>query len=386
MLNTAIFFISVIAYTYFGYFALVVLISKFVKKKHTKKPITPRVALVIAAYNEEKSIASKIRNSLSLNYPKEMLSIYVVSDASSDNTDEIVKLYSHQNVKLVRVEGRVGKTEARNIALKQIDEEIIVFSDATTEYHLDAITELVANFADPQVGMVSGQLKYKVAKDSKIGLGQKLFWMYESLIKNAQSSIGTLTGSLGCMTAFRKDLYVDLPANIIEDFTEPLMIIQKGKRIVYEQNAICYESTTEQSSQEWKMRIRVIRGGMTGLLYAKSVLNPFKYTAASFQLFSHKVLRWFVPVFAILGYLFSLMSLFFEYTNIGLTLFILQSIFYLIVKIAYSAEKRKMKIPLIGVFQYLFVVNLASLVAIYKMMTTKLEATWETDRNSEQAV
>lgn len=386
MLSLACFFILIIFYTYFGYFFTVILISKFVRNKTTKAEIYPEVGLVIAAYNEEKSIAAKIRNSLSLNYPKDKLKIYVVSDASSDKTDEIVRLYSHQNVELLRVEGRVGKTEARNIALKSLSEEIIVFSDATTQYQEDAILKLVRNFADPNVGMVSGQLKYKVATDSKIGIGQKLFWMYESQIKNAQSRLGTLTGSLGCMSAFRRELYVDLPANIIEDFTEPLMIIQKGKKVAYESEAICYESTTEKSSQEWKMRIRVIRGGMTGLLYAKAILNPFKYTAASFQLMSHKVLRWFVPVFALLAYTFTLISLITEYSSLGLILFILQSTFYLIVRVAYFAEKRKIRIPLIGIFQYLFVVNLASLVAIYKVITSNLEATWETDRNSEQAV
>tara|TARA_B100001971_G_scaffold215185_1_gene259374 strand:+ start:43961 stop:45121 length:1161 start_codon:yes stop_codon:yes gene_type:complete len=386
MLSLALICIGIILYTYFGYFFLVVLLSKFIKREVKKGDYTPKVALVIAAYNEEKSIIKKIENSLALNYPADLLNIYVVSDASSDHTDELVESYNNPRVKLIRIEGRVGKTEARNRALKRISEKIIVFSDATTDYDKDSISQLVKNFSDPNVSMVSGQLRYKIPQGSKIGIGQKLFWAYESMIKEAQTNIGTLTGSLGCMTAFRRVDYIDLPANIIEDFTEPLMMIQNGKRIVYEPNAICFESTTEKSKQEWQMRIRVIRGGMTGLLYAKSVLNPFKHFAASFQLISHKVLRWFVPVFAIIAFVTSTLSLIQTQSLSSAIIFILQVIFYLIVAMAYWAERKNIKIPLIGIVQYLFIVNLASLVAIFKVMTTKLEATWETDRNSEQAI
>lgn len=386
LLSMTLIFIGLIIYAYFGYPLLMILVSTLVKKNVEKADNYPAVALVIAAYNEEDVIAEKVNQSLALNYPDDKLYVYVVSDASSDKTDEIVRNINSSRVQLIRIEGRLGKTEARNKALKQIDEEIIVFSDATTEYDSDSVRELVKNFSDPTVGMVSGQLIYKVPQGSSMGFGQRLFWRFENIIKTAQTKLGTLTGSLGCMTAFRRELYTDLPPNIIEDFTGPLLMIQKGFRVVYEKQAICFEEATMKSKQEWKMRVRVIRGGMTGLIFAKSILNPFKFPMVSFQLISHKVLRWLVPVFAILALVFNVLDV--VVGSLSLLSFVLlglQCLFYLIVVLSFMLERTNVRAPLLRIFQYLFVVNLASLVAIYKILTSELEATWETERKGQNA-
>ncbi|MAZ48382.1 MAG: glycosyl transferase family 2 [Halobacteriovoraceae bacterium] len=386
LLSLTLIFIGLIIYAYFGYPLFMILISAFVNKNVKKAENYPAVALVIAAYNEEDVITQKVNQSLALNYPEEKLKVYVVSDASSDKTDDKVRSINSPRVQLIRIEGRLGKTEARNQALKRITEEIIVFSDATTEYHPNSVRELVKNFSDSSVGMVSGQLIYKVPQGSSMGFGQKLFWRFENIIKTAQTKLGTLTGSLGCMTAFRRELYTDLPPNIIEDFTGPLLMIQKGYRVVYEKEALCFEEATMKSKQEWKMRVRVIRGGMTGLIFARSILNPFKFPGVSFQLLSHKVSRWLVPVFAILALFFNLLDVIVESTSsLSFTLLGLQCLFYLIVVLSFMLEKTNVKAPLLRIFQYLFVVNLASLVAIYKILTTELEATWETERKGQKA-
>jgi cellulose synthase/poly-beta-1,6-N-acetylglucosamine synthase-like glycosyltransferase len=372
--------IALVFYVYFGYFALVIVLAQIIRRKVYQREIQPSVALMIAAYNEEQGIAKKIDNSLQLLYPKEKLRIIVVSDGSSDRTDEIVKSYAHAGVELIRVEGRVGKTEARNVAIKEIDSEIVLFSDATTEYRPDIIKKMVRNFADPEVGMVTGHLIYRNDQNSPMGLGQKLFWKYESLIKNAQTKLGTLTGSVGCATSFRRVLYSPLPANIIEDFTEPLMFVIKGKRVVYEPEAICYELPTPKSQNEWKMRVRVVRGGMSGMLYAKKILNPFRYPIASFQLISHKILRWLVPVFGICILLATLSAIILTPNPIAIALALLQLVFYACAAVAFILEKKGMKIKILSIPLYFIVLNAASLVALYKTITTQLEATWETDR------
>jgi cellulose synthase/poly-beta-1,6-N-acetylglucosamine synthase-like glycosyltransferase len=372
--------IILVFYVYFGYFGLVLILGAIIKRKVYQRDIQPHVALMIAAYNEEQGIAKKIENSLALDYPKDKLRIVVVSDGSTDRTDEIVKGHTERGVELVRVEGRVGKTEARNVAIKEIDSEIVLFSDATTEYRPDIIKKMVRNFADPEVGMVTGHLIYKNDQNSPMGLGQKLFWKYESLIKNAQTKLGTLTGSVGCATAFRRILYSPLPANIIEDFTEPLMFVIKGKRVVYEPEAICYELPTPKSQNEWKMRVRVVRGGMNGMLYAKKILNPFRYPVASFQLVSHKILRWLVPVFGICILLATLGAIILTPNPIAIALALLQLIFYACAAVAFLLEKKGVKIKILSIPLYFIVLNAASLVALYKTITTQLEATWETDR------
>ena len=371
----------IIFYTYFGYILLVVLLGQFIKKEVTKKDIEPKVALLIAAFNEEQDIADKIENSLKLDYPRDKLRIIVVSDGSTDNTDLIVKSYSNRGVELIRVEGRVGKTEARNMAIDQIDDEIVLFSDGTTDYDVNVVRKLVRNFADPKVGMVTGQLIYKDPTNTQIGAAQKLYWKYETLIKEAQTNLGTLTGSIGCITAFRRSAYSHLPNNIIEDFTGPLMFIQKGLRVVYESEAKCYELTTNKTKNEWSMRVRVIRGGMTGMLYARSILNPMQYPAASFQLISHKILRWMIPLFGIMLFLTSILAIVIDADNtFAVIVLTLQVVFYLMALLALLLDKMGNHNKFLGIPLYFVVLNAASLLAFIKTITSSLEATWDPQR------
>lgn len=374
------FLIFLIVYTYFGYFFAIILLGKVFSKKVLKSDIEPEVTLLIAAYNEEKGIAKKIENSLKLDYPK--LKIIVVSDGSTDKTDEIVKSYASKNVELLRVEGRVGKTEARNVAVNKVPGEIIIFSDATTVYQKDIVKKLVRNFADPSVGMVTGHLIYRDEDNTQMGTGQKLYWQYESLIKKSQTAMGTLTGSIGCVTAFRKELYTPLPNNIIEDFTGPLMLVMKGYRVVYEEEALCFEDTTKKSGNEWSMRIRVIRGGMTGMLFARQILNPLKFPIPSFQLISHKILRWLVPVFMLALIVLNAVAVLADPMNVVTNvLFALQLIFYGIALMAYLLEKVGIHNKLFAIPLYFIILNAASLVALFKTLTSNLEATWETQRD-----
>jgi len=376
------FIISIIIfYTYFGYVGLVIFLGFICNKKVQKSDIKPTVTLMIAAFNEEKGIQEKIENSLLLDYPKDKFKIVVVSDGSTDNTDSIVREYKTRGVELIRVEGRVGKTEARNIAMKSVKTDITIFSDGTTHYTQDVVTKMIRNFADESVGMVSGNLKYKDDENTQMGIGQKLYWQYETIIKQAQTKLGTLTGSIGCITAFRTHLYHPLPPNVIEDFTAPLMFVQDGYRVVFEKDAVCFEETTKKSKMEWYMRIRVIRGGMTGLIYAKSVINPLKNPVSAFQLISHKVLRWLVPVFGILLFMCSALASVHPVATIYIkVLFTLQIIFYLIAIISFTLEKYEIHNKILAIPLYFIVINCASLIAIYKVLTSKLEATWETDR------
>lgn len=373
--------ILLILYTYIGYFLFVLAMGRAFRKKVIKVNIEPHVTMMIAAYNEEAGIAKKLEESLGLDYPNNKIRIVVVSDASSDRTDEIVKSYATRGVELIRVEGRVGKTEARNVALSSIQGEIILFSDATTVYKKDVIRKLVRNFADPEVGMVTGRLIYQDPGQTQVGDGQKLYWKYETLIKKAQTEMGTLTGSVGCLSAFRKNLYTPLPANIIEDFTGPLMFVIKGYRVVYEEEAICYEETTKKTKSEWNMRVRVIRGGMKGMLHAKKILNPIKYPVPFFQLLSHKILRWLVPVL-LFGLLFSTSVMAYLSPELSYPHFLLwgQLIFYMVGTISYVLERMGTRVPLVGIPLYFIVLNAASFVALIKTMTSELEATWEPQR------
>lgn len=372
--------IGFILFIYVGYplctLILSVLFGQSVKKNDEE---LPSVSLLIAAYNEEKIIERKILNALEIDYPREKLDIVVVSDGSTDRTDEITNYYRTRGVQLFRVEGRVGKTQARNQAVLASRKEIIVFSDATAMFNKDVIRKIVRNFADKKVGMVSGNLVYRNEKKSAIGLVTQIYWAYESLIKRAQSRLFSLTGSVGCLNAFRRHLYHVLPPNIIEDFTQPLMILAQNYKVVYEAEAVAYERTTQKPEQEFLMRVRVIRGGMHGLIYALRQLSFMKHQGIIAQLFFHKVLRWMVPFFLIQLFIVNVYCFLTLNSPLIDMAMLLQFAFYLFGVLGIFTRIPGPLGKLFSFPTYFIVVNAASLKAMYLTLTTDLEATWETN-------
>lgn len=369
--------IGLIVFTYMGYSLVILILSRLVHNPVKRGLIEPKVTYLITAYNEEKNIASKLEQVLTLDYPREKLEIIVASDGSIDRTDEIVKGFADRGVKLIRVEGRVGKTETQNQAVKLASGDIVIFSDATTRYERSAIRNLVRNYADPSVGAVSGRYEYCNPTGAAIGLGSILFWKYENTIKMMQTNIKTITGCCGCIYSVRREAYSPLPADIISDLVEPLKVLEKGFRVVFEPEAIAYEETTEKSSEEFHMRVRVIMRGMRGLLYMKKLFNPFHYSFVAFQLFSHKVLRWFVPVFLAIALVSNLFLTGIPFYNVILAL---QFAFYAIALVGFIVEKRNIPVKSLSIPFYFVTVNMAAVVAMYRIWKGHKAITWETVR------
>jgi len=366
-----------IFYTYAGYSLLIMAIAVFFRNRVDKKEIEPKVTFLITAYNEEKSIAEKLENTLSLDYPANKLEIVVASDGSTDRTDDIVKGYASRGVRLIRVEGRVGKTETQNRAVKKCKGEIIIFSDATTRYEKHNIRKFVQNYADQSIGAVSGRYEYFNPTGASIGIGNILFWKYENHIKKMQTRIKTITGCCGCIYSVRRKLYEPLPPDIISDLVEPLKILEKGYRIAFEPEAVAYEETTEKASEEFHMRIRVISRGMRGLMFMKKLFNPFEFGFVSFQLFSHKILRWCIPLLMITTFVSNIFLIGRPFYNI---IFYLQVAFYVMAMLAWVGEKTNIKIKLFSIPLYFITVNMAALISMYKTLKGYKAVTWETVR------
>jgi len=366
-----------IFYTYFGYPCVTWFISLFVNHEVKKADIEPTVTVLITAYNEEKNIRQKLENTLSLDYPREKLEIMVASDGSSDMTDEIVGEFSDKGIVLHRVEGRVGKTETQNQAVKVASGDIIIFSDATTNYSKDAIRKIVKNYNDPSIGAVSGRYEYVNPTGAPVGLGTILFWKYENFIKSRQTRIKTITGCCGCIYSVRTSLYEPLPRDIISDLVEPLKILEKGYRIAFEPEAVAYERTEEKPEEEFSMRVRVITRGMSGLAYVKNLLNPFEYGFVSFQLISHKIVRWLMPFFMIILLVCNLILL---EIPVYRFIFILQVLFYVSVPLAWIMHRYGKKVKFFFLPLYFCIVNLASFLAIINIIKGTKMATWETVR------
>src|SRR5262245_25773924 len=175
--------IAVMAFIYAGYPALMFALSLVFRRPVRRADITPRVSVIIAAYNEERDIQAKLKNTLALDYPRDRMEIIVASDCSTDQTDEIVRRFGRSGVILSRQPVRFGKTVAQHRAVKVSSGESLVFSDATTMYEPDAIRKIVRSFADPEVGCVAGQLIYVDAATSAVGKGCRSYWGYEKFLK-----------------------------------------------------------------------------------------------------------------------------------------------------------------------------------------------------------
>ena len=250
--------ICLLVYIYFGYPFFLFILSKCTKNtKITKAKIRPSVSLIISCFNEEKVIRDKLENSLSLHYPKQKLQIVVVSDASSDKTENIVREYASQGIKLIRQKERLGKTAGLNLAVSQTTSEIIVFSDANAIYDRNAVIKLVENFADEDVGYVVGHAKY-LKRNNSAARSENTYWRYETFIKNMESKLHSIVGGDGAIYAIRRQLYEPLQHTDINDFVNPLQIILKGYRGVFEPEAICWEETSGSFRKEFNRKIRDI--------------------------------------------------------------------------------------------------------------------------------
>lgn len=368
-------------YIYAGYpFLLLILNSILPKKEIIKQSIRPNVTLIVSCYNEESVIEEKIKNTRVLKYPADKLEIIVVSDASTDKTDNIVKRYSDKGIKLIRQEKRLGKTAGLNLAVLQSKGDIIVFSDANAMYEPDAIIRLVENFADKKVGYVVGQANY-MNKTDPASRSENTYWRFEIFIKKLESNVHSVVGGDGAIYAIRKELYEPLQETDINDFVNPLQIIAKGYRGIFEPSAICQEETAGEFDKEFKRKTRIVNRSFSGLLRIKSVLNPFRTGLFSIQILSHKVLRWFAGIYTVIFFICSLYLAFSDV--IFFQVVVIMEI--LLMSCAYLGYLSKEKVAFRVVYYayYFVMVNVAALIGLFQSFRGTVQVTWEPHRSTD---
>lgn len=362
------------AYPYIVYPVVVWVIARLTNHPVDKDDTVRSVTVVIAAHNEARHIAATVQNKLQQNYPPAKLNVFVVSDGSDDGTDDIVQNIcdSNERVKLIRQDLRQGKTAALNLALGCIDTEIIVFSDANSIYDSNAVKSLVRNFADPNVGYVTGKMIYVASDGSTIGDGCSAYMRYENRIRSLESKIGSIVGVDGGIDAVRSGLYVPMRDDQLPDFVLPLAIVKQGFRVVYEPEAVLFEEPLTSQSDEFRMRVRVATRAIWALLDHLELLNPFKHGWFSFQILSHKWMRYasFIPLglVAILTPLLASKSTFH-----GILLW--AEVAFVISALASVSASRLLVFP--GYCQYFLILNLSSLVAAYKVLKGQRYVTWK---------
>ncbi|MCP4688480.1 MAG: glycosyltransferase family 2 protein [Desulfobacterales bacterium] len=370
--------VGLIFLTYPGYVLFLMAANLLFKKPIDKKDADNlSVSMIIAAYNEEEVIEEKILNTLVLDYDKDNLEILVVSDGSTDRTEEIVEKYASKGVKLITVQNRGGKTAAQNECIKHASGEIFVFSDADIMYGRDAVKKLVRNFNDPTVGCVGGRLLYGSKDTIELVKEKKLYSSFDQFIKKMESNIRTCIGVDGAMYAIRKQLVRPLPDTLTSDFFGPLDVISKGFRVVFEEKAVAHAEIASSSKMEFKRKIRTVRAGVTVLHSARRMLNPLEFGRVSFILIFHKLLRWIFFIFLAL-LLFSSYYVKHDGWFYFLT-FYSQVLFYGFALTGFFIKKRNPK-KIFTVPFYFCMYNLCAAIGILKFIFGKRSEQWEIER------
>ncbi len=370
--------LATVIYVYAGYPVLLWLIRSL----GGRRPVLvddaePSVTLIISAFNEEDVIGEKIRDCLTLDYPRARLQIIVVSDASDDSTDRVVAGFAAQGVELLRMQNRGGKTVGLNAAVASARGEIVVFSDANALYRRDAIRKLVRNFADAEVGAAVGESTY-TNPEAESERNEGLYWRYETAVKRLESDVGSVVGGDGAIYAIRRALYVPMRADAISDFVNPLQIVRGGHRCVYDSEAQSYERAAGDFGKEFRRKVRIVNRAWRAMWGMKTLLNPFRYGRFALEIFSHKLLRWLVPLF--LAGLIVTNLLLIEQAPIYRLAMLGQVAFYALALLGHAARNRASMPSFLSVPYFFCLVNIASALGILDAFRGKTYTTWTTAR------
>ena len=363
-----------IAYTYAGYPLLAIALGRIRRVAVAKRLCEPRVSIIIAARNEARVIRATLENKLQLQYAAGRVQIIVVSDASTDGTDDIVREFASRGVVLLRQEPRRGKTAALNLAATHATGDIFVFSDANSMYAPDALRMLTRNFADPSVGYVTGRLVYGAASGSSTSIGCRAYMHYEDLLRRSETSLGSIVGVNGGIDAVRRTLFVLMQDDQLPDFVLPLQVVRQGARVVYEPDALLYEDTLTTSSAEYRMRVRVALRAWWALSDMRGLLSVRRHGLFAMQLFSHKVLRYAVCAAIPIVYAAA-----FGASGAGLVYdiaFALGSVFLLCAAAGFAADRAGIAAPIVSLPYYFMVINAASADALLKFLRGQKQVVW----------
>jgi cellulose synthase/poly-beta-1,6-N-acetylglucosamine synthase-like glycosyltransferase len=362
-----------LTYVYVLYPALVSALAARYGRPVQRGDALPAVTIIVTVYNEEKCIRAKLDNLAELNYPPELLDVIVGSDASSDSTEAIAASYDRLRVRVLRVEGRQGKTACQNAAAASAKGEVLIFTDATTRLHADAVRRLVENFADAAVGCVAGRLDYVTDIENLTGRGGRAYWDYEVRLRAGESLLGSLIGVSGCLYAVRRSAYRPIHPYLISDFVIAMRMREQGLRTILAPDAVCFEATLDRGHEELAMRTRVAARSLNALVAERRFLNPARYGLFAWQLWSHKVLRYATPLLWLIA--------------IGANLALASQMPYLVLLLAQFAliaagavgfllQQRGHKLGLLTRPYYFLLTNVASLIATLRYLQGERIVTW----------
>lgn len=290
--------LGIIFYTWLGYPLLLGMLTAFRPKRRAGGSGWPTFSIIVAAYNEEAQIAAKLEDCVGLRYPREAMEIIVASDGSTDSTEAIVAQWmaADGRIRLLKTEGRAGKSGAQNLAVSCAGGEMLLFTDAGTRSSPELLERIAPHFADPRVGAVAPVVEFG-KRDSSVNRGQGAYWRYELFLRQRECELGILATLSGAAFAVRRTLYRPIPAQFGDDCIVPLDVRLQGHTVVQDADAVVYDEMPHTPEAELRMRVRMTARNWSGILARPRILNPLLFPGTAWGLLSHKLLRWLTPFF-----------------------------------------------------------------------------------------
>ena len=283
--------LAAIAYTYAGFPLLVLARAALRPRPYATADVRPSISVVIAAHNEATAIGPKLESVLAAAYPGGEREVLVASDGSDDGTEDVVRGYEGRGVRLLALP-RVGKAAALNQAIAAACGDVLVFTDANSALEADALVALVRPFADPAVGGVAGDQRYRKRGDeAAVAGGERSYWGFDRVLKVAESRAGNAISATGALYAVRRHLVEEVPEGVTDDFATSTAVIAAGARLVFAPDAVAWEPVAASGEVEFGRKVRVMTRGLRGVLVRRELLDVRRHGFYAVQLLSHKVLR-----------------------------------------------------------------------------------------------
>ncbi len=368
---------SLLMLPYVVYPGLVWLLARMRPRRTAAALITPSVSVIIAVHNEAESIVQKLRNTAALDYPPGRMEIILADDCSTDGTIDQARTAGIPGLKVVRSPVWEGKTHVQNLAVPAATGEILVFTDATAMLEPDAVKKMVAHFADPKVGCVTGNIRFNTTENTTIQRGLRTRRDYEVALRINQSLVWSTFGATGALYALRRSEYVELSNDAVSDFNEPLELLARGYRTIYEPKAWCYMDRPVESSREFGRRRRVVGRGLHGIFYGRRLLNPFRYPWPSFTLVGHRLARLAGPIWLTL---LLVSSVFLAGRPFYGSLLAFQVMAYLLAGIGALSARSGRRIPFVHVPYFFALINLAALSGWWAVIRGERFLVWDDKR------
>lgn len=372
--------VIIIFYAMVGYPVFLKILQIVIKPRPIEKnnEFEPKVSYMIVAHNEENVIREKLENAIQLDYPNEKLQIIVASDNSTDKTSDIVKEFiecnKQFNIMLYCSKEHMGKTNAQNEAQKQCSGEILVMTDANTILKRNAIREIVSSFSDDKIVYVCGKLEYSNAGSNITSESESTYWNLDLFMRDIESRICTITAGNGALYAVRNSEYLDVKPIYCHDSIMPFVYGKKGKRAVFNPDAVAYEKAGETNEDEYKRKVRMNRDILDMLNWGISVLNPFRYGWFAIFYFGHRTCRYSIWLAHLMVFIASI-AFAIEDSYFGLFLVVLQILFFVC---SYFASRGKVvNNRLISLGCYYGMTVLAQFNGVINIMTGKAKPVWD---------